>query len=191
MDAYTFDIADLFSGKAYPKDTVTVYLDEATGYETRKAEVAIKDAVLAHESEEALQALRESRDKLVEKAAKSRIVVHLTGVSREDRENATKIVTTEFPTETDFLGRIKPNPEADEKLTNLYWALHIEKLERPDGSVLAPVTEADAKLFRANAPDSVLEKINKGINELSEGVKGGFESLAQEHDFLSQPSPKG
>lgn len=184
----TFDIADLFSGKAYPKDTVDVFLDEATGYAIAKAEAAIKDAVIAHASEERLTELRDERDALVAKGARSKYTFHLTGVSRQDKMNILHVVTAEFPQETDFLGRVKPNPESDEKYTNLYWALHVERIVAPDGSVHAPVTEADAKLFRNNAPEPAITAVNTAIRELSEGVKNGFESLAQEHDFLSQPS---
>lgn len=183
-NAKTFDVADMFTGKAYPKDSVVVYMDEGAAYELYKLR------------EEALQALQEGDEKagkaiekrlkeLVKRGAESKYTFHLTGVSRDDRKAVIDLVRSEFPAEADFLGREKPNAEADEKYANLYWALHIEKIERPDGALIVAPDEATIKVIRGNAPDPAINAIESKIRELSEGVKGGFEALVQEHDFLS------
>lgn len=186
LNAATFDIGDLFSGKIYPKDTVEVYLDEEVAYELQKNSKAAMKAV-QEEDEEAAKAIAERHEELVKRGEKSRVIFHLTGVSRDHRQAIVDKVLEEYPLEYNFLGQPKPNSLADEKHANLRWALHIESIERADGSVLVAPTADQVKIFRGNAPDSEILKIENAIIDLSEGVKGGFETLAQEHAFLSQP----
>lgn len=180
----TFDVAEMFAGKSYPKDTVEVFMDEATAYEINKLQAEARQAV-ASQDEEAGRAVEERLTALVKRGAASKYVFHLTGVSRDSRKAAVESVTAEFPMEQDFLGRDKPNPQGDEKYANLMWALHIEKIVAPSGAVIVAPSEADIKVIRGNAPDPAVEKVEAAIKELSTGVKSGFETLAQEHDFLS------
>lgn len=183
-DAKTFDVADMFTGKAYPKEVVTVYMDEATAYELHKLREEALLAVQAGDEKKAAKVEKELKA-LVKKGEESRYDFHLTGASRDDRKALIDIVRAEYPSEVDFLGREKPNPEADEKYANLVWSLHIEKIERPDGALIVAPDEATVKIIRGQAPDPAILAIEKGIQELSEGVKGGFEVIAQGHDFLS------
>lgn len=180
----TLDLAAVFSGRAFPKDTVPVYMDEVLGYEIYKLNKAAIQAVLSKDEDEKDRIGAELKA-LAEKAEPSRLVFHLTGASREDRKAATEETLERFPAETDMLGREKPNPEANDYYANLVWKLHVEKIEASDGSVVEPTLE-DVKMFRKHAPDHAIEAVEAGIQELTEGVKGGFTTLIQEHDFLSQ-----
>lgn len=180
----TLDLAAVFSGRAFPKDTVPVYMDEVLGYEIYKLNKAAIQAVLSKDEDEKDRIGAELKA-LAEKAEPSRLVFHLTGASREDRKAATEETLEKFPTEKDAFGRDKPNAEANEYYANLVWKLHVEKIEASDGSVVEPTLE-DVKMFRKHAPDHAIETIEAGIQELTEGVKGGFTTLIQEHDFLSQ-----
>lgn len=183
-NATTFDVADMFTGKAYPKDTVDVFMDEETAYELHKLQAEARQAVQEGDEEKGAEIEKRLRE-LVKKGEASKYTFHLTGVSRDDRKAVIDLVRSEFPADVDFLGREKPNADADEKYANLYWALHIEKITRPDGATVVAPDEAFFKVFRGNAPDPVVNAIELKIRELSEGVKGGFEALVQEHDFLS------
>lgn len=180
----TLDLAAVFSGRAFPKDTVPVYMDEVLGYEIYKLSKASIQAVLSRDEDEK-ERIETELKALAEKAEPSRLVIHVTGASREDRKNAVDETLEKFPTETDMLGRTKPNPKADEFYANLVWKLHVEKIEAADGSFVEPTLE-DITIFRKNAPDHAIEQIEAKIQELAEGVKGGFTTLIQEHDFLSQ-----
>ncbi len=182
LDAKNVSIADILSGIAYPTETVDVYMDESTAYEISKvnAELSVKTRKGLDTSEE------ESKlDDLVKKGASSLRTIHLQGVSRHDRQNIIRTVMEDHPQKTDFMGRVQPDMEADERYTNLLWAAMIQKIESPAGE-LSPVSEADVKTLRGAAPEPALELINKAVAALTEGAKSGFETLAQEHNFLSQ-----
>lgn len=182
----TFDIADLFSGKIYPKDVKEVYLDEAVAYEITKNNKAIKDALVKEDTEKLVE-LEQKHQELVKRAASSKVTFYLTGVSREERRAVLDKTLEEFPQQFNMLGQPLPDQQANEAHANRKWALHTERIVRADGSAIIAPDEATIKVFRGNAPDLVVEEIENAILDLSEGVKGGFETLVQETDFLSQP----
>lgn len=182
----TFDISELFTGKAFPKDTVDIYTDEETAYKIYKANQRVADAtargILADitEADAELAELRKT-------AEKSRVKIYLTGVSRELRKGVSVKNAEKYPRETDFLGREKPNIEADEAFVDEFWALHIEAIERADGSRINAPDPGIIKILREQSPDAAIAAIDAGINELTQGIKAGFEDLVTDHDFLSQP----
>ena len=187
-DFKTFDVADMFSGIAYPTEVVPFYTDSKIAYEFNKLSKEAADAVV-RKDEKAGAEIVARQEALVKKAEANRYEIHLRGQSRENRQAVLDAVRAEFPVEKDFLGRETIDPEADEVYVNRIWALHIEKIVRPDGAILLS-DEAAIKIIRGNSPDSELAKVEKAIQELTEGAKSGFESLAQEHDFLSSASPE-
>lgn len=187
-DFKTFDVADMFSGIAYPTEVVSFYTNSKIAYEFNKLSKEAADAVV-RKDETAAREIQERQEALVKQAESNRYEIHLRGQSRENRQHVLDAVRGEFPAEKDFLGREEIAPEADEAYINRIWALHIEKIVRPDGAILLS-DEASIKVIRGNAPDSELAKVEKAIQGLTEGAKSGFESLAQEHDFLSSASPE-
>lgn len=188
-DFKTFDIADMFTGVAYPTEVVPFYTNSQIAYEFNKLSKEAADAVV-RKDEKAGADIVARQEALVKKAEANRYEIHLRGQSRENRQAVLDAVRGEFPPEKDFLGRESIAPEADEVYVNRIWALHIEKIVAPDGSARVAPDEADIKVLRGNSPDSELAKVEKAIQELTEGAKSGFESLAQEHDFLSSASPE-
>lgn len=184
--ASTFDIADLFSGKAYPKTSVTVYLDEDAAFEIYENSKAAKKA-LFEENQEAAEAIQKRLEELTKRAESSKVTFHLTGVSRADRKAVLDKTLEEFPVQRNFLGQEIPDAKADDAHANRRWALHIERIERPDGSIRVTPTPEEIKVFRDNAPDLAVKQIEEAIIELTEGASQGFETVAQETGFLSQP----
>lgn len=187
LNPATFDVADMFAGVSYPTEVVPFYTDQGVAYEFNKL---AQEAVAAVEAkdESAAKDIEKRREELIKKAESNRYEVHLRGRSRADRELVLDTVRSEFPPEVDPLfGREKPDAEADKVYINRMWALHIEKIVRPDGAILL-VDEGTIKSLRGQAADSELAKVEKAIQNLTEGAKSGFESLAQEHDFLSSAS---
>src|SRR5690606_28206170 len=130
------------------------------------------------------------QEALEEKGAPTRYEAHHRGQSRDKRQAVLTAVGTAFRAEKDCLGRETIDPEADEVYINRIWALYIEKIVSPNGSLRVAPDESEIKILRGNSPDSELAKVEKAIQELTEGAKSGFESLAQEHDFLSSASPE-
>lgn len=187
LNAETFDLADMFAGITYPKTVVPVYTNPGLGYDIHKLSEEAKEAVLLKDEDKARE-LTQRRDELVEKSEGFRYEFTLQGHSKGERDAITGKVKEKFPPETDFLGREKFTDEADRLYVNLTWALHIAQIKAPNGKVnVAPGAEA-IELLRSNLPDGEQKKIEAGIQELTTGAKAGFETLAQEHDFLSGAS---
>lgn len=182
----TFDIADLFNGKAYPKTSVDVWMDEDAAYQIYKNAQAVRDA-LQRDEQEKFAELEAKHNELIKRAEPSRVTFNLTGVSRDDRQAALDKVLDTHPMEYNFLGQAKPNPKADEMHANLRWALHTESIVRADGATIVAPTPEQIKFFRGKAPDSALRAIEEAINEFTDGAASGFDTIAQETGFLSQP----
>lgn len=189
QDFKTFDIADMFAGISYPTEVVPFYTDQAVAYEFNKLAQESIEAV-RNKDESAAKEIEKRREELIKKAESHRYEIHLRGQSRDNRDAILETVRAKYPAERDFMGREIPNAEADTLYVNKFWALHIEKIVRPDGAAIVSPDEGAIKILRGNAPDSELAKVEKAIQELTEGAKSGFESLAQEHDFLSSASPE-
>lgn len=189
LDFKTFDVADMFAGISYPTEIVPFYTDQGIAYEFHKLAQEAVEVVRSGDEKQGRE-LDERREELIKKAEAGRYEIHLRGTSRDARDEVLKGVRAKFPVERDFLGRETPNAEADTVYVNRYWALHIEKIVRPDGAVIVAPDEAAISVIRGNAPDSEIDKVEAAIQELSGGAKSGFESLAQEHDFLSSASPE-
>lgn len=187
LDAKTFDIAEMFAGITYPKDTVPVYTNPGVGYEIHKLSEAAKEAV-ALKDEDAAREVSEKRDKLISESEKYRYEFTIQGHSKAEREAIADKVKEQFPPETDWMGREKYTDEADRLFVNLTWALHIAQIVAPSGAVKTAPEAAEIELLRAQLPDSEQKRIEAAIQELSEGTKAGFETLAMEHDFLSSAS---
>lgn len=188
LNPQTFDVSEMFAGISYPTEQVPFYTDSKVAYEFNKLSKEAADAVV-RKDEEASKDIEKRHEALIKQAEANRYIIHLRGQSRDNRQAILNAVRAEFPAEKDFLGRETIDPQADEIYINRIWALHIERIERPDGAILLS-DEAAIKILRGNSPDSELAKIERAIQELSEGAKSGFESLAQEHDFLSSASPE-
>src|SRR5690625_3785753 len=103
-DAKTFDIADMFTGKAYPKEVVAVYMDEDLAYRVGKLNRKVSAALLGKDRK-LVDDLTAELDGLYEQGKNSRYEFHLTGVSRKVRTDIVKAVKAKFPPEKDFLGR--------------------------------------------------------------------------------------
>lgn len=185
----TFDIAEMFSGRSFPTDSVTVYTDQGIGYEFDKLSRESVEAV-QRKDKVAGEAIVEKREELLKRAEKFRYEIHLRGVSRDDEEAVEKLVRAEFPEEKDIWGRTLDNSEADEKFTILLWTLYIEKIVNHEGAVIVAPGEDAIRIIRAKLHLTEQAKIGAAIGELSEGAKRGYEALAQEHDFLSSASPE-
>lgn len=189
LDFKTFDVADMFSGISYPETTVPFYTNQAVGYEFHRLSQEALEAIHSKDEKKAKE-VEERREELIKKAESNRYVFHLRGRSRDDRDAVLASVREKFPVERDFLGREIPNAEADALYVNSYWALHITKIERSDGAVIVAPDAAAISIIRGNSADSEIDKVEEAIQELMGGAKSGFESLAQEHDFLSSASPE-
>lgn len=186
-DPTTFDLGSFLAGINYPTEELEVFFAEDVAYALNKADEALKKATVLEDAD-AIRELEAKREELVSKGLASRLIVRIQGISERTDKDIQAKAFTEYPVETNLLGTVKPNPERTEALANLYWAAYITQIEAPDGSVLNAPGLEDVSNLRGLAPKAAIETIEAGINALSTGSKAGFESLVQEHGFLSQPS---
>ena len=181
----TIDFAKVFSGQEYPKDSVSVIVDENLGYKVNQVQKKIRVAVLSGDADER-KALEAEYDDLAKSAKDATYTFYLTGIPRELKEDLTRTVREEFNIETDMFGNAKFNEDAEKAYKSRRWALHIEKIEGPDGSVAVAPTAENLAAFLASAPDTAIETVDAKIAELSgSGAAEGFDLLIRDADFLS------
>ena len=177
----TFDLAAALAGRTFPEITVPVFLDEALQFD-----LARLDKRIARATHDEVEALEEERASLLNLFKQFCLKVTVKGAPRHLRKATVEKVLADFPEERDALGRVKPNPAADEAFANSTWLLHVVEITAPDGSVLNPALE-DIIAFRNQAPDAAVNAVEAAIQELTSGSKAGYETAVQDIDFLSQP----
>lgn len=187
-DPILIDFAKVFAGIEYPKDSVTVVVNEKLSYQAHKIAEALALAVARVDEPDVIKGLEASYGEVLKTAKDYAYTFHLTAISREVRNDLATAVEEEFEIETDFLGRSKPSKEANESYRSRLWALHVEKIEGPNGSEIVAPTPENLAAFIASAPDRAIETIEEKIGELSgRGAGEGFDSIIRDADFLSQP----
>lgn len=183
--AESIDFAEVFAGLAYPKDTVTVNLDEKAGYQVHKITQTLAGLDPVEDKDE-IEGLKASLSEVAKAAKKTEFTFYLTAIDREKRDLLREQIRNEFEIENDVFGRTKPNPEAEKAFTTRLWALHIEKVEGP-GMVQERPTPENLKPILNRAPDKALADIDAKITELSgQGATDGFDTLIRDSDFLSE-----
>lgn len=189
-DFRSFDVADMFAGISYPTEIVDFYTDSSIAYEFHKLTEDALEAIKSQDEDRG-RALEKARDELHKRAEACHYKIHLRGQSRENILATLKKVDEEFPVEYTFIGQEKPNQERGEKLSDLFWELYIEKIQHPNGSEMIKPPLETIHIIRGQAPLPEIEKVDEAIKDLREGVKSGFDAMAQDHDFLSKPSSEG
>lgn len=169
------DLAEVLSGRTFPKAEVPVFFDEEAQYRLN----ILNRALIVDPSNEEVEA---KRDELLESLKAQKFVVHMKGAPRRQKREVFVSVQKDFPPEVDFLGRQKENAEADEVYANKMLALHIEKVVWPDGRV-SPGSWEVAALLRNEAPEPAIIALQEALKELDAGSKGGYESVVQDLDF--------
>lgn len=184
LNPETFDVADMFSGVAYPKDTVAVYTNEEPAYRLDALNKRIAREIA---NEGARDDLSEQAVKLLGEVNKYRYTFHLTGIGEDTRKAIAEKAINEYPNKYGTFGQVLPNSEQDEYFNNLLWAVHTEKIEAPNGAIIAAPDDSQMKIIRGNLPLTQQAKIKAAIDAFSTGSAAGFEAAAQEADFLSRP----
>jgi|SRR5690606_11827375 len=182
-DAKTLNLADILSGQAYPETQVTIYLDPKASYEIGK----IRERIAAADNADEISTLEETLETAKSKAEANSLTIHLKGASARDKQLIIQEIEDQFPIERDFVGRVKPNADADRLFAIRRWMLHITKIEHPTQGSTTEITEQDVENIRNFAPAPAVEAVDKAIVDFESGEKSGFEYLVQSHDFLSQP----
>jgi hypothetical protein len=170
----TFSFIDVLNEVAYPKDTVTVYMNEAAAYSLDKISQSIKS--VDDDDIDALDSMVADAEMYAKLIDESAYVFHLTGVSDDTIVDLNDIAEAEFESKkkpvksaSGRLDRILPQSEQANYLryTNaLMLHVHIAQIVSHDGRVLtAPSVDEIAK-FMDKAPTSQKMKLQAAIQAL-------------------------
>ena len=203
-DPKTFSIVQAIANRSYPRATVSVSFDEATGYEAALVKEKIdqlssatpsKSVALAQQKE--IDGLSDKLQTLTQKMMESSYVFYIKGISEGKREELASEARKKYPIEyqksseiSELLGgnseqREKPSPERDNLFTDFLWRDQIEKIESPDGGVQDTFTYNDAKALRTGLPLSSLAKINSAIEKVRTATAVFMMETGE--DFLAKP----
>jgi len=185
----TFDFISVLSGdtRSYPKDEVTVFLDEQTAHTIPKLEAKAAGMDSGEKFDTVTKQITELRKKLAGSAYKFR----LTGISQDMKETVLKSAQEKFPTKYDtnknFLtGGIdrteKPNPERDRYFSSVLYQAHVEQIVAPDGAVDTAPTAETMDAFLRKAPESQVMRFLDVVHGLQVTAET-FEAATNE-DFL-------
>lgn len=170
----TFSFFDVLSEKAYPKDIVTVYMDDAAAYDLKKLSIEADgveetDVEKIAEIGARLRALRE-------RIEASAVTFYLTGVGADrqgdamthaqehfegkkvNRKRADGSITRELPQSEQF--------NFMKYMSAVSNALHIEKIVLADGRQMVAPSPDEVSAFLAKAPRSAIEQFNAAIAKL-------------------------
>lgn len=184
-----FDIAAVLDGRSYPEVDVPFYLDESAGLALFQANKRLTELALLGRQEDH-DLLEGKIAELKKQLAQTRYVITLRGLPVKMRQDLLSDAFTKYPrTSTGIdaaLGIDEPSDERDQYFSTKLMQAMAVKIVAPNGAIqVAPSIETIQKL-RDYAPQAALAVINEGMNELTDGVKAGFESAVQDTDFLSQ-----
>lgn len=185
----TFSFVDRLAGRSYPSEDVVIYLDEAAGH---KIETLLEDRANQKDGEQ-VNLIDKQIDALREKAAHSRFVVTVQGISNEDYDAVVDAARDEFPYEyresrhplTMALQReIIDNPDREQYFRTHSWAKFIRKVVAPDGSVDENITPEWVGVLFNHAPLMALAKIGMAIDRVRMTVE--WMDRLQDEDFLAK-----
>jgi len=166
-----FNFLDRLAGRNYPTEDVEIYLDEAAGYLIQKLEV---DASNTKDGEQA-DLIHKQIEYQREKAAKSRYVIHMEGISSEEYDACVDAATEQFPIETKDSrnpltmapeSQVIENPDRDQYFRTLLWSKFIRKVTGPGGGVDSNITPEWVAVFANRAPITAVVKVSNTVDNL-------------------------
>lgn len=185
-----FDFNAIFNQTAFPKDEVTVYLNEALAYKIRVS----KELLKGEDNNDELKKLAKVIRGYEEDLEKSRLKFSITGVDKEVIAQVGDRVQAKFKDRYKRRGKAgnKSGPKElspeDAKAYSKYfnaaiYQLYIEKVEQSNGTAQTPPTVEFVKEFIDKAPDAAVEKFIKAISALKVSTEE-FEARLDETFFL-------
>lgn len=184
----TFNFLDVLAERSYPKDKVSIYLDEAAAYQARITRLLIEEAKTEADIKKLQKVLKGYSDKV--KA--SEYTFHLTGVGTERAEEILELAKDKYPVEMrtrkTASGSLEqyevPSTERTEYLGYLMFWIYIEAIESPDGKIHAAPDIENIIQFVKKAPQSQVERVAEAIAKLRVSSEAFEEAI--DDDFLAK-----
>jgi hypothetical protein len=191
----TFSILDVLEDRAYPRDEVTIYLNEQLAYDAAQIQESIDELSKSKslEVQDEIDELIKKREELVEKLESEKYVFTIVGISEGLREDLMNEAAEDFPIEYDehknpLTGEKtreeKQNPERDRLFTNLLWFNQIEKIENSNGDIQSKITLKDVEALRRQLPIAGIGAITQSIEKLR--VSTAVFMMTVNEDFLAK-----
>ena len=185
-----FDIFDILTERAYPKDTVTVYLDEEAAYQLR-ALGREADSIEGEPDQDVVDSFAERLATFRARIERSARTFHLTGVDADkmkdvmtaaeahfedrkvNRKRADGSIIRELPqsAQTDFM----------RYASALTLSIHVEKITDPDGhEVVAPGPDIlmnfldKAPVYAVRELNQAIERLTVDARDFERGLDDGF-----------------
>jgi hypothetical protein len=197
-----FNIINAINNRAYPSDSVTVYLDEQTAYEASEIQDKITeldkrmngvDPVLFGDLDKELSELKKQRDALVQKLEKNKYTFVIRGISEGQREDLLEKASEEFPIEYEenknpFSGEVNKkeidNKKRDRLFTNLLWVEHITKIVDAEGNEQEAISLEEVEELRRSLPIAAIGNITNAIEKLR--IATATFMFSVDEDFLAK-----
>lgn len=192
-----FSFYDMMSGVSYPKDSITISLDEAAAYDSMKImedfETAKQSEMSATQAKKAVKEFEKRIAELTERVSTKSATFDLTGVASEMVETAKESVDELFMDKRKqrkladgSLQKYLPEDQQQayfRMLNATIYALYIERVTyNENGAVfVAPDPDMIAH-FYDTAPDGAKAKLTEAIQKLRVAA-GQYESLIDEGFF--------
>lgn len=187
----TFSFFDVLSEKAYPRDTVTVYMDDAAAYDLRKISREAEEL----DSQEDMNDLAERLAALRQRIEASAMTFHLAGVGADRMQDAMNVANEHFEgkkvNRKRADGSIMRELPQDQQVAFMRYmsavtlSLHVEKIVLADGRQMVAPSPDEIAAFMDKAPVAAMEAINRAVRDL-QVTTSDFEATLDE-GFLAKP----
>jgi hypothetical protein len=195
-----FNILDVVKDRAYPKESIAIYIDESAAYlasnlkeKIGETQQLVDGLVDVEANTKLLSELNQKLDAVLEKLELSKYIFDITGISEGVRDEAFTKAREAFEIKYEeiknpFTGEVTKteieNLERDRYLTNLLWSLSIVKIVAPDGSEQTSINDKDVDVLRKSLPASANILINGSIEKLRAASATFLLSVGE--DFLAK-----
>jgi hypothetical protein len=181
---------DRLAGRDYPTDEVEIYIDEAAAYRIEKLEEQASNATGGEQANIIHEQIAHQRAK----AAASRYVIHLEGISSEQYDACVDAASEQFPVKTETTRNpltfapetvVLEDADRDQFFRTLLWSKFIRKVTGPGGGVDSNITPEWIAYFMSHAPIVAVVKVSAAIDKLR--MITDWMDRIQTDDFFPKP----
>jgi len=186
-----FNFIDRIENRDYPTLDVEIYLDEKSGH--RIQQLLEERSLIAPDDVDAINANDSDLELWRKKAAASRYIIHLEGISTEKYDEIVELAQSQYPLEY----RERQNPitfkmerdviENDERETLFrthFWAECIRSIEDAEGNIDDNISPEFVAMMNKGLPLVAQVRIDAGVNELR--MISAWMDNIQDADFLAK-----
>lgn len=168
----TFNIINLLNERAYPKEKITVYLNEDAAYRAS----SIRDSIKNYKGEaDGLTELEDALDLATKQMIESGITFNIIGITEGKRDallaDARKTYPVEYSRELnamtgEMVKEEKDSPERDNLFTDYLWLASIDNIVDAKGNVQSDLNYGIIRDMRQMLPLAATAKVSEAIEKM-------------------------